>query len=652
MGDILQRATIEVMVNGESAKNDFQALEKYAISLKDRIAEAYNAGDTKKMKQLEKELAKTNSQLRTMRTNAVNIDEVMKNLSTAGPKELKKTLNAINKELASGRIKRGSREWGEYQAKLKLVKVELAKIKAEGVAAEGFLSRMNNKLSKWGGMVASGLAALTGVSLAFAKMRKDAMDKEDSQSNLKALTGLDDTSIAWLTQQAEVLSTTMDKTGLRVKQSSQEILDSYTLVGSAKPELLSNKEALNAVTIEAMRLSTAAKMDLKEAVDAVTLSMNQYGASADEAAKYTNVMAAGSKYGSAAVQSITTAVIKAGVSASGAKIPIEQLVGSIETLAEKGIKDEVAGTGLNTFFLRLQTGAKETNPQVVGLHTALKNLQKLSTQDILKRFGKEAYTVAQILIDGADKVDYYTKSVTGTNVAVEQAAINSNNAASKMAQMKNRLREAGIELIEKLNPSVNLLGTYFTNMVKVMPVIIDFLQKYGKVIVYATAVVLTYIAAEKLQQFWMNKVKTATGEYIVVQKLKQFWDKAVAASTWLYIAATSALTGKTNQAKMAMKAFFLIIKANPFAAIVTVIVAVTGAIYLMSKRLNEAQRAQELLNKVKGEAEAHIIAEKTEIQTLLKIAQDETKIKGERLKAITKLNKISPEYLGNLSLEK
>lgn len=651
MGDILQRATIEVMVNGESAKNDFQALEKYAISLKDRIAEAYNAGDTKKMKQLEKELAKTNSQLRTMRTNAVNIDEVMKNLSTAGPKELKKTLNAINKELASGRIKRGSREWGEYQAKLKLVKVELAKIKAEGVAAEGFLSRMNNKLSKWGGMVASGLAALTGVSLAFAKMRKDAMDKEDSQSNLKALTGLDDTSIAWLTQQAEVLSTTMDKTGLRVKQSSQEILDAYTLVGSAKPELLSNKEALNAVTIEAMRLSTAAKMDLKEAVDAVTLSMNQYGASADEAAKYTNVMAAGSKYGSAAVQSITTAVIKAGVSASGAKIPIEQLVGSIETLAEKGIKDEVAGTGLNTFFLRLQTGAKETNPQVVGLHTALKNLQKLSTQDILKRFGKEAYTVAQILIDGADKVDYYTKSVTGTNVAVEQAAINSNNAASKMAQMKNRLREAGIELIEKLNPSVNLLGTYFTNMVKVMPVIIDFLQKYGKVIVYATAVVLTYIAAEKLQQFWMNKVKTATGEYIVVQKLKQFWDKAVAASTWLYIAATSALTGKTNQAKLAMKGFFLIIKANPFAALVTVLVAVAGAIYLCSRRTNDMTKAKAAANQVSVEASRNILEENSRLNALKDILFDSKKSYGERKYALLEIQKIVPEYHASLSKE-
>lgn len=645
MADIQERATVEVKVNGESAKNELQSLEKYAISLKDRIAEAHNAGDTKKMKQLENELRKTNTQLRTMRTNAVNIDEVMKNLSTAGPKELQKTLNGINKELASGRIKRGSQEWNEYQGKLKLVKAELAKIKAEGVEAEGFLSRMNNKLSKWGGMIASTLAALTGVSLAFAKMRKDSMDKEESQGNLKALTGLDDNSIAWLTQQAEVLSTTMDKTGLRVKQSSQEILDAYTLVGSAKPELLSNKEALNAVTIEAMRLSTAAKMDLKEAVDAVTLSMNQYGASADEAAKYTNVMAAGSKFGSAAVQSITTAVIKAGVSASGAKIPIEQLVGSIETLAEKGIKDEVAGTGLKTFFLRLQTGAKDTNPQVVGLHTALKNLQKLSTQEILKRFGQEAYTVAQTLIDGADKVDYYTKAVTNTNVAVEQAAINSDNAAAKMAQMKNRLKEAGIELMEKLNPSVNLLGSYFTNLVKIMPVIIDFLQKYGKVIVYATAVVLTYIAAEKLQHFWVTKVKTATGEYIVIQKLKQFWDKAGTATTILYTAVTSALTGKMNLARLAMQAFFRVLKINPYVAIITAVVALAGAIYALATRTKKVKTAM-------SEFFSSISEERNELNKIYNQLLKTNEKTEERTRLINEFNTNFGKYLTNLLDEK
>ena len=103
------------------------------------------------------------------------------------------------------------------------------------------------------------------------------------------------------------------------------------------------------------------------------------------------------------------------------------MVGSIETLAEKGIVNEVAGTGLKMFFLRLQTGADETNPKIVGLQTALKNLQKLSTEEIVKRFGAETYTVAQTLIDGADKVEYYTKAVTGTNVAMEQGKIDPDN---------------------------------------------------------------------------------------------------------------------------------------------------------------------------------------------------------------------------------
>ena len=49
--------------------------------------------------------------------------------------------------------------------------------------------------------------------------------KQESSANLKALTGLDDQSIQWLTEQAERLSTQMDETGLRVTQSSREILE-------------------------------------------------------------------------------------------------------------------------------------------------------------------------------------------------------------------------------------------------------------------------------------------------------------------------------------------------------------------------------------------------------------------------------------------
>lgn len=642
---INERATVEVQVNGQQAKQELRDLESYANSLKGRLAEAHKAGDTKQIKKLEAELRKTNAEMKVMRTNTKNIDVAMNNIGLATPKELKQLLKDINTKLNSGHIKRGSEEWRRYQAQLKQVNAELKKVNDETKETESWLTRFNNKFSKWGALAASAIAAITGVSLALSKMRSDRNAKESSAANLKALTGLDDTSIQWLTRQAEILSTAMDKTGLRVTQSSKDILEAYMLVGSAKPDLLEDKEALNAVTVEAMRLSVAAKMDLKEAVDAVTLSMNQYGAASDEAAKYTNVMAAGSKFGSASVQSITAAVTKAGVSASGANVSIEELVASIEALGEKGIKDEVAGTGLKMFFLRLQTGADETNPRVVGLQKALQNLQKLSVDEVVKRFGAETFTVAKTLIDGAEKVDYYTKAVTGTNVAMEQAAINSDTAEAKMAQLKNEIKEAGIKLMEKLNPSLSILMGWSTKLIKAAPALIDWFKEYGKVLAYAVIVLASYTAANKLQWFWINRVKTETGQYIVIQKLKQFWDKAVAASTWLYIAATSALTGKTRQAGLAMQAFFMILKLNPFGAIATLVVAVAGAIYLLGTRTKKAKS-------ILGEFLSTFGQERNELSKIYNQLLKTNEKTAERTKLINEFNSQFGNYLTNLLSEK
>lgn len=659
---INERATVEVQVNGQQAKQELRDLESYANSLKGRLAEAYKAGDTKQIKKLEAELKKTNAELKTMRTNAKNIDFAMQNLSLAGPKELRQLLKDINAKLNSGHIKRGSAEWKMYQERLKLVNAELRKINAEVQETQSWLTRFNNGFSKWGGLLASGAAAITGISFALSKLRNNRDDKEDSAANLKALTGLDDNSIKWLTRQAEILSTAMDKTGLRVTQSSRDILEAYMLVGSNKPELLNDKEALNAVTVETMRLSAASKMELAKSVEATTTALNQYGAGADQAARYVNVLAAGSKFGASNVEQQTAAILKAGTIAASSNISLEELVGTIEMLGEKGMKNEIAGTGLKTFFTRLSTGAIDTNPKVVGLSVALENLNKKveeaesqtvggGTTLLKKLFGDEGMVTAMILTQNTEKVKEYTQAVTGTSVAMEQAAINSDTAKAKRAQYINQIKEAGIILMEKLNSSLSALTGWTTKLIKAAPELIDWLQKYGKVLAYAIIVVASYTAANKLQWLWLNKVKTETGQYIVIQKLKEFWDKAITASTWLYIAATSALTGKTSQAKLAMQAFFMILKINPFGAVATLIVGAAGALYLFTRRASEAQRAQVLLNEIQGDAAANIAAEKTEVKALYKVAKDETKSKEERLRAIKQLNEISPEYLGALNLE-
>lgn len=525
---INETATVEVKVNGEEAKQELKSLESIASGLKKELAEAYNAGDKSKIKQVTSELRKTEAQIKTLKRDTTALTEVMNNLDKATPKELRATLTAINKQLNSGYIKRGSAEWKMYQQQAKLVTAELQKIKMETMETTSWLERMNNGITKWGGMIATGAAALTGVSFTINKLRSNRDDKEEAQAELKALTGLDDDSIQWLTRQAEILSTSMEESGLRIRQSSDEILQAYMLIGSKKPELLGNKEALNAVTVEAMRLAAAAKIDLKDAVTATTISLNMYGESADQAAKYVNVLAAGSKEGAADVSAQAATIKNAGVAAASAGVSIEQLQGTIQTLAEKGVEAEVAGTALRKFFLVLQTGPDETNPKVVGLQTALENLNKkgMTAGDIQKMFGEEAYTAASILIQNVDAVDRYTQAVTNTNIAVEQAAINSDTNRAKLEQHKNAIKEAGIELAERLNPSIMTLSSLTTKIITVLPKLIDFAIEYRTVIITSTAAIGAYTIAvnaatikTKLYDTWTKVATTSTAAFNKVLKL-------------------------------------------------------------------------------------------------------------------------------------
>lgn len=365
-----------------------------------------------------------------------------------------------------------------------------------------------------------------------------------------------------------------------------------------------------------MRLSKAAKMDLKEAVDAVTLSMNQYGASSEKAADYANVMAAGSKFGSAAVQSITAAVTNAGVSASTANVSIEQLVGSIETLAEKGIVNEVAGTGLKMFFLRLQTGADKTNPKIVGLQTALKNLQKLSTEEIVKRFGAETYTVAQTLIDGADKVEYYTKAVTDTNVAMEQAAINSETNEARLAQLKNKIRETGIELMEKLNPSLNMLTGWTTKLLSMAPALIDWLVKYKGALASTCVTLLALIAYKKADVAW--------------SKLQVVWNEKIVASL------------------LSLGKF---VKANPYAFLAVGVAALIGRLIDLKREQNRVTESQKSMLRISNDLNDKYGEQESKIRLLTNVIHNQNFSYNERRRCIDELKQIVPGYNGMLNEE-
>lgn len=609
-------------------------------------------------------------------------------------KEVVKDVNNIEKECRqlTQQLKTmtiGSEEYNRTMAKvqnlqgiLKQHRQEIKGITTETKKATISVGSMVDWFNRFGGVILSVVGFLTGFTLALRAIRDERNKLEESQAGLKALTGLDDENIAWLTEQAKTLSTTMTKEGLRVRQSAAEILDAFMLVGSAKPELLGDKEALKQVTEEAMRLQAAAKdITLNEAVDSLTLSLNQYGAAADQASRFTNVLAAGSQAGSANIASQAKAIRNAGTAAASANVPIEQTVALIETLAYRGIKDEVAGTGLKKFFLVLQTGADETNPKIVGLDKALENLKNknMDAGAIKKMFGEEGYNTASVILQNTEMVKDFTAAVTGTNVAYEQAAINSDTAQARLEQARNKMKLAAIDLGEKLNPALAVSTNMLTNVIKILPGLIDWFQKWGTTIIAFIIPLTTYYATLKLISLYHTtynailrggiaiqaayRIATIAlndalaGDYKAIARLvlqmrsHNIITRTVAASTLVFRAAMETLTFRFSAATKAIRAAWAVLGLNPFVAIATVVAAAATGLYIYAQRTSVAARRQKELVDMNREAEKSISEEKNKLDALRKVLEDSKEPYAKRKAALEEIQSIVPEYHASLTKE-
>lgn len=609
-------------------------------------------------------------------------------------KEIKNDINSIDLEMKRlqrdiKEMTRGSEEYNRTMAKiqhlqgiLKQHRQEIKGITTETKKATVSIGSMVDWFNRFGGVILSVIGFLTGFTLALRAIRDERNKLEESQAGLKALTGLDDDSIAWLTGQAKTLSTTMTKEGLRVRQSAAEILDAFMLVGSAKPELLGDKEALKAVTEEAMRLQAAAKdITLNEAVDSLTLSLNQYGAAADQAGRFTNVLAAGSQAGSANIASQAKAIRNAGTAAASANVPIEQTVALIETLAYRGIKDEVAGTGLKKFFLVLQTGADETNPKIVGLDKALENLKNknMDAGAIKKMFGEEGYNTASVILQNTKMVKDFTAAVTGTNVAYEQAAINSDTAQAKLEQARNKMKLAAIDLGEKLNPALTVSTNMLTNVLKYLPGLIDWCKKWGDTVLWLSTILLVYATRLKIITAWYSiwnsltkiatvlnlayaaSMNTLSGYTMTsfgnLRKLSMLMQghsvllKSLRTATYLYAAAVQVLHGRVDLAAKSLKAAWTIMSSNPIGLLVTLVLAAATASYKLTQRTKAYYDLNKVNEKITEKSNDEYARQSSLIEQLTTKIHNNNLSNFERKKAIVQLQAIIPDYNAEIDKE-
>jgi hypothetical protein len=104
-------------------------------------------------------------------------------------------------------------------------------------------------------------------------------------------------------------------------------------------------------------------------------------------------------------------------------------------------------------------------------------------------------------------------------------------------------------------------------------------------------------------------------------------------------------------AAIATKALNLIMKANPIGLVVAGITAAVVAYKSFSKESKEASFAQTAFTDASNKAQIATVTQKIELNKLIKVAKDDTLSKRQRQAAIEDLNKLAPDYLGNITLE-
>ena len=293
-----------------------------------------------------------------------------------------------------------------------------------------------------GGMAAGAAGAAAGIAAVGIAVKetvdvtKEAIQKSaefgQAMSQLGAITGVSGKALE--SMRAQVMSVGDD-----THTAYTEVAQNFALVGSALPELLKDSQGMEEVSRSAIMLSKAGRMELSDATNALTATMAQFDVSASESAHVVDILANGGQLGTAGIGELADTLQRAGTAANSAGVQLNEAAALTEVLAEKGIKGADAGTALRNVLLNMSTkGIDEINPKIVGMQTALENLQTHAddAQWMVKVFGMEGATAATNLAKGLPTYEKLIAQIDNVGTAAKMAEQNGANLVAAYQRLQ------------------------------------------------------------------------------------------------------------------------------------------------------------------------------------------------------------------------
>ena len=672
MSDINANATVTLTVNGKQAQNMLEQLKKQAVDLEDKITKAAAAGDKVQLKRFQRELRQTHRQIVQIESATQGVENVMKRLDQASPKELSRTLRELKKQLNG--IERGSAAWQEKCEQIKAVKAEIASVNEELANNQeeegGLVDRINDFVDKWGNIMAGVAAVGTGLVMAGRKAVNAFAEMDAEMANVRKFTGLADDEVKELNE-------------------SFKQMDTRT-----------SREDLNKLAEEAGRLGKTSKEDVLgfvKAADQINVALDDLGEGATlTLSKLTNIFGDEARMGTEksllAVGSVINELSQnctasagylaefgkrmAGVGAQ-AGMTIPQIMAFAAVLDSQGQACEMSATALSQLIMNLfkepSKIAKATGMDLEKLNAALKRstneglvmllekLKQLGNMDVLapvfKNMGENGARASQVLATLAGNIEMVkwqqeqAKEAFDEGISVtNEFNVQNSTVEAELDKARKRVNELAIELGGKLMPIMKHIISTTTLSLKVMSNTIGFCIKYKEQIIVLTAMIAAYTVAVKAnatalkaQAAWhavckagaiayQTVVKTLTAAHLAMQlglaKLQGNWARQ----------SSLMLDVKKNGAAL----------ASGWGLLLAAAVALGYGIYKLTKKVNEAAEGEKALSEVRLKGQEGIVEEKNKIEALVRVASDETKALGDRQAAVKALNKIIPNYNAQL----
>lgn len=672
MSDINANATVTLTVNGKQAQNMLEQLKRQASDLEDKITKAAAAGDKVQLKKFQRELKQTRRQIGQIESATQGVENVMKRLDKASPKELNRTLKELKKSLNG--IERGTDEWNKQCESIKRVKAEIANVNEELRETEkenvGLVDRINGFVDKWGNIIAGVAAVGTGLVMAGRKAVNAFAEMDAEMANVRKFTGLADDEVKELNEDFKKMDTRI------------------------------SREDLNKLAEEAGRLGKSSKEDVLgfvKAADQINVALDELGDGATlTLSKLTNIFGDEARLGTErsllAVGSVINDLSQnctasagylaefgkrmAGVGAQ-AGMTIPQIMAFAAVLDSQGQACEMSATALSQLIMNLfkepskiakatgmdldelnKTLKRSTNE---GLLMLLQKLKELGNMDVLapvfKNMGENGARASQVLATLAGNVEMVkwqqeqaTQSFEDATSVTNEFNVQNSTVEAELDKARKRVTELAIELGEKLMPVMKHVISTTTLTLKAMSTTIDFLARNKEAIIVLTAMVAAYTIAVKAnaialkaQAAWHAVCKgTALAYHAVVNTLQ-----AGHIAFNLVLAKLQGNWARQSSLMVDLKRKGLSL-ASGWGILLAAAVALGYGIYKTLSKMNEMSASEKALAEVRQKGQEGIVEEKNKIEALIKVAKDEKLSLDDRQKAVNALNKIIPNYNAQL----